>query len=81
MINLMAFLFLTNRNIKRTVMSLEILLIAFSLALIIEGLFPALFPNRWQAYVRKLSQESPESIRSVGIIVILLGSLLLWFTI
>lgn len=62
-------------------MSFETFLVAIAMAFILEGLFPALFPNKWQAYVSKLSQESPQSIRSVGITVILLGSLLLWFAV
>ncbi|WP_440875073.1 DUF2065 domain-containing protein [Thalassotalea sp. PLHSN55] len=60
-------------------MSLDTFLIAIALAFILEGLIPALFPNKWQAYVTKLSQEPISSIRSIGITVVLLGSLLLWF--
>lgn len=54
------------------------LLLAFAIALIIEGLFPALFPNKWQTYVLKLSKESPSTIRITGTIIILIGSLIIW---
>ena len=59
-------------------MSLNTFLIALALAFIIEGLVPALFPNKWQAYVEKLSREPARSIRSMGFIIVLLGCLLLW---
>lgn len=57
---------------------LTTLILAFALALIIEGLFPALFPNRWKAYVQKLSQETPETIRTTGIVIILIGCVIVW---
>jgi len=70
----MAFLFETERN-----MTIDILLTAIALALIIEGLIPALFPNKWRAYVLKLAEESPQAIRSIGITVVIVGLLILWF--
>jgi len=54
------------------------LLMALALALIIEGLIPALFPNKWRAYVLKLAEEPISSIRSIGITVIILGCILFW---
>jgi len=56
----------------------DTLLMALAFALIIEGLIPALFPNKWRSYVLKLAEESASSIRSIGITVIILGCLLLW---
>jgi len=56
----------------------DTLLMALAFALIIEGLIPALFPNKWRNYVLKLAEESVSSIRSIGITVIILGCLLLW---
>jgi len=56
------------------------LLMALAIALIIEGLIPALFPNKWRAYVLKLAEESTSSIRSIGFTVIIFGCLLLWLT-
>jgi uncharacterized protein YjeT (DUF2065 family) len=60
---------------------LNTFIIALALAFIIEGLFPALFPNRWQAYVQKLAKENPSTIRTMGTIIILMGCLLLWLAI
>ena len=44
------------------------LLTALAIALIIEGLIPALFPNKWRAYVLKLANESIGSIRQLSLI-------------
>ncbi|NQY34556.1 MAG: DUF2065 domain-containing protein [Alteromonadaceae bacterium] len=54
------------------------IVMAIALAFIIEGLMPALFPNKWKSYVEKLCQEPISSIRTMGITVVLLGSVILW---
>ena len=54
------------------------LLMAIAIALIIEGLIPALFPNKWRAYVLKLTNESIGSIRQIGIFLVFVGLVLLW---
>lgn len=54
------------------------LLIAFGLFLIIEGLLPALFPNRWRAYLLKLLAQPIESIRTMGTITVLVGVLIIY---
>jgi len=59
-------------------MSVELFITAIALALIIEGLIPALFPNKWRAYVLKLAEETPQSIRSIGIMIIAIGLVTLW---
>lgn len=56
---------------------LDTLLLAFALALIIEGLVPALFPNKWRSYVAKLGQEPASQIRTFGLVIVALGTLLL----
>ena len=53
-------------------------ILALAFAFIIEGLFPALFPNKWQAYVKKISEEPPSTIRMMGTAIILIGCVLLW---
>jgi len=53
----------------------------FALAFIIEGLAPALFPNKWRAYVKRLAEEEVSTIRTTGITVIAIGAILLWFMI
>ncbi|GLX78144.1 hypothetical protein tinsulaeT_14840 [Thalassotalea insulae] len=59
-------------------MNIELLMTALAIALIIEGLIPALFPNKWRAYVLKLAEETPQAIRSIGITIILVGAIILW---
>lgn len=58
-------------------MTLELFITAFGLALVIEGLVPALFPNKWRSYVSKLAAESPSNIRSMGLIVVAIGTFVL----
>lgn len=52
---------------------------ALALLLIIEGLGPLLFPNRWQAYLRKLSQEPAANLRQLGLMLVLIGCGWLWW--
>ncbi|GLX82049.1 DUF2065 domain-containing protein [Thalassotalea eurytherma] len=59
-------------------MSLELLLTAFAIALIIEGIVPALFPNKWRAYVAKIAQEPTANIRNIGLSIMVIGAVLLW---
>ena len=54
------------------------LLIAFGLFLILEGLLPALFPNKWRAYLLKLLDQPIESIRTMGTITVLVGVLVIY---
>jgi len=58
-------------------MNFDILLLAFGLALVLEGLIPALFPNKWRAYVTKLAQEPVQSIRTIGIVLVVIGAIIL----
>ena len=57
---------------------LSTLLMAIAIAFIIEGLIPALFPNKWRAYVLKLANESIGAIRQVGIFLVIIGFLIFW---
>ncbi|MGB2741832.1 MAG: DUF2065 domain-containing protein [Cognaticolwellia sp.] len=57
---------------------LTTLLMALAIALIIEGLIPALFPNKWRAYVLKLANEPVSAVRQIGIFLVLIGVVLLW---
>ncbi len=59
-------------------MSLELFLTAFAIALIIEGIVPALFPNKWRAYVAKIAQEPTANIRNIGLSIMVIGAVLLW---
>ncbi|ARD44607.1 DUF2065 domain-containing protein [Colwellia sp. PAMC 21821] len=54
------------------------LIMAVAIALIIEGLIPALFPNKWRAYVLKLANEPVSTIRQIGVFLIVIGAILFW---
>ena len=53
------------------------LLMAFALVLIIEGVLPFLAPNLWRDTFRRLTQMSDGQIRFVGLSSMILGLLLL----
>ena len=53
-------------------------LLAFGLVLIIEGLAPALFPNKWKNYLLKLTEQPARDIRNIGLFVLALGVIVLW---
>ncbi|MFT6902679.1 MAG: hypothetical protein ACJAXS_002897 [Colwellia sp.] len=57
---------------------LSTLLMALAIALIIEGVIPALFPNKWRAYVLKIANEPVNTIRQIGLFLLLIGIMLLW---
>ncbi|MBA6225878.1 DUF2065 domain-containing protein [Colwellia sp. MB02u-18] len=57
---------------------LSTLLMALAIALIIEGVIPALFPNKWRAYVLKLANEPVNTIRQIGLFLLLIGIMLFW---
>jgi hypothetical protein len=52
---------------------------ALAMLLIIEGLGPLLFPNRWQAYLRKLAAEPAANLQQFGIVLVSAGALWLWW--
>jgi hypothetical protein len=54
------------------------LLLSLGIFLIVEGLLPALFPNRWRAYLLKLLEQPIESIRTIGTVTVLSGFLILY---
>ncbi len=58
----------------------EILLTAIALVLIIEGIGPALFPNRWKSYLLRIAKEPVVNLRTMGMVMLLLGIALLMFT-
>ncbi|OUS27755.1 DUF2065 domain-containing protein [Thalassotalea sp. 42_200_T64] len=60
-------------------MSLETMLSAFALMLIMEGVGPLLFPNKWQNFMLKLAKEKPNTIRQIGGAIFIFGFILLFF--
>jgi uncharacterized protein YjeT (DUF2065 family) len=54
------------------------LLLAFALMLIIEGIFPFVFPTGWRDTFRKIAELPVRRIRVGGLVAMLIGLLLLW---
>ncbi len=52
--------------------------VAFSMLLVIEGIIPFLYPQRWKNMVQTLSQIDNKSMRIMGLISMLLGTGLLY---
>ncbi len=53
--------------------------IAFSLVLVIEGIIPFLYPQRWKNMVQTLAQIDNRTMRVMGLVSMLLGiGLLYW---
>ncbi|WP_116140705.1 DUF2065 domain-containing protein [Trinickia diaoshuihuensis] len=53
------------------------LLLAIALMLIIEGMFPFVFPTAWRDTFRRIAERPAHHIRIGGLIVMALGLLLL----
>ena len=56
----------------------NILLTAFALMLIVEGVLPFLMPVLWRETFRRLTEMSDEQIRFIGLTSMLAGLLLLY---
>lgn len=56
----------------------NILLTAFALVLIIEGVLPFLLPGLWREAFRRLTEMSDGQIRFIGLTSMLAGLLLLY---
>ncbi len=52
--------------------------IAFSMLLVIEGIIPFLYPQRWKNMVQMLAQIDNKSMRVMGLVSMLLGTGLLY---
>ncbi|MCC2606612.1 DUF2065 domain-containing protein [Planctobacterium marinum] len=57
---------------------MDSLWLALALLLILEGVGPLLFPNRWQKYLHSLSQLPAAQLQKVGAAMVLGGAILLW---
>jgi uncharacterized protein YjeT (DUF2065 family) len=58
----------------------DTLLLAFGLVLVIEGIAPTLFPNKWKNYLTKLAEYSAEEIRNIGLVILTLGIFVIWLS-
>ncbi|MDC9720709.1 MAG: DUF2065 domain-containing protein [Gammaproteobacteria bacterium] len=55
----------------------HLLLVAFCLMLIMEGILPFLYPQRWRKLVVQLAQVSDRHMRLLGLVSMLVGLALL----
>lgn len=51
----------------------QTILIAFAIVLIIEGIGPMLFVNKWQEYLLQISQQPTNQLRTTGGILVTIG--------
>ncbi len=54
------------------------LLIAFCLMLILEGVIPFLYPQRWRNLVQQLADLDQQTLRIIGLASMLIGTGLLY---
>ena len=54
------------------------LLIAFCLMLILEGIVPFLYPQRWRLLVKRLAEIDNNKLRIMGLVSMLVGTGLLY---
>ena len=54
------------------------LLVAVSLMLVLVGILPFLYPQRWRRLVAQLAQISDANMRVLGLLSMLIGLALLW---
>lgn len=62
-------------------MSFELIMLALGVVLIIEGVGPLLFPNRWRAYLKEISNKNQQllqlsggSLVTVGVVILIIFS-------
>lgn len=53
--------------------------LALVMVLLVEGLGPLLFPNKWQRYLARLAQEPVASLRQIGGVLCLAAALIYVF--
>lgn len=58
----------------------DVLWLACGLVLVIEGLFPALNPAGWRRLFEQLLQLNDDQIRRAGLVSMIIGLLILWFS-
>jgi uncharacterized protein YjeT (DUF2065 family) len=58
-------------------MTLDDLWVALCLLLVIEGMMPFLYPEKWQTWLRQVVEAEPSVLRWVGFAMMISGSLLL----
>ncbi len=57
----------------------EAIWIAIALVMILEGIGPMLFPNRWQEYIKQISRQPVDQLRTMGGVMVTIGCVCLYF--
>ena len=52
--------------------------VAFCLMLVLEGIIPFLYPQRWRQLVAQLARVNDKSLRMTGLASMLIGTVLLY---
>ena len=60
-------------------MTLSLFLTALALMLIFEGIGPFFFPKRWQNFMLKIANENANTVRQMGLALLVSGVILLIF--
>lgn len=55
------------------------LLPVLAIVLIVEGIGPLLFPNKWRNYLLQVSQQPSNQLRQMGGVLVIIGTLLLLY--
>ena len=51
----------------------EVILVALALVLVVEGIGPMLFANKWQRFLQQISQQPVNQLRTMGGILVTIG--------
>ena len=51
----------------------EAILMAIAIVLIVEGIGPMLFANKWQRFLQQISQQGVSQLRTMGGILVTIG--------
>ena len=52
---------------------------AVAMVLIIEGVGPLLFPERWRLYLLQISQQPTNHLRQIGGVLVIVGAVSLFY--
>lgn len=58
-------------------MTFQIFMLAIALVLILEGVGPLLFPNKWRRYLNELSNQNQLVLRRIGGALVTAGAVIL----
>jgi len=51
----------------------EVILMALAMVLIVEGIGPMLFANKWQRFLQQISQQPINQLRTMGGVLVTIG--------